>query len=562
MECDTIIVQKAINLDTNLNHIDLAKLAGFNDKEIEMVTIFWDAAFNKNWIYMTSEIIHDYFGYKKSDSSSKNFYVKLKNTYNINIDYQEVTKDHKLVKSYQQKNTDEIIIGNRTKYYIITGQTFKKIAMRVNTSKGDEICNYFIKVESLCLLLMKYTAEKLKVENFNTLKKKDLLLQIKEDENKWLHIKSKQRASYKLYENPTKGLYLGALISDAKDYIYKIGKSIDVNARQSSLSVSTTDLNSFKMNKVYTTYTELQIHIESFIQNLLKPFCINESRKEHFVINANFADQFIQRILSDVNIYTNDINEYIQLLNDNKFNYDTVNEILNNKYNITITNTIDNIIEDITPVIKIPVVERKSTKKCQTCKLELIKSDFNLSPTSGLIKTHCKNCINKYEEYISTNKCQKCFVNKKKSEFELSEISNKLYPHCKDCREKNKIRLSTKKCQKCLVLQDKINFILLDNKQVDRYCIICRNTSNILVAKTTLKCFKCLVDKERDEFNISKTNNKIKTYCKDCNLKWKSEHTTLKCRKCKEDRLKSEFKLLSINNHDYYCSMCRNNTKI
>lgn len=78
MELNTVVIQKALAIGTDIDHVALAKLAGFNEKELVMVTMFWDAAFNKSWIYLSTEVIHNQFGYTKTNVSLSDFHKKIK----------------------------------------------------------------------------------------------------------------------------------------------------------------------------------------------------------------------------------------------------------------------------------------------------------------------------------------------------------------------------------------------------------------------------------------------------------------------------------------------------
>jgi phage anti-repressor protein len=149
----------------DLDYIELAKIFGFNDNEIKMLIVFWDPFYNKSWIYVSTEIIHDTFGYTKNTSSSTTIYKKLTNQFEEGLEYKEVTKDHKLVVEYEKaKKNKETRGGALKKYFIITGETLKSMCMMANTTKGKETRLYFIKVESLCAFVTKYTIAKLKEE--------------------------------------------------------------------------------------------------------------------------------------------------------------------------------------------------------------------------------------------------------------------------------------------------------------------------------------------------------------------------------------------------------------
>jgi phage anti-repressor protein len=164
---DDNIIEKALDLSKDIDdfdHTDLARLYGFTKTEIWNMEIFWPAIVNKGWIYLSTELIHDYFGYQKYRQYA--FYKKL-NKFKINIDYMEITKDHESVEHYKkfflEKNQNRnLVIANNAKYYVVTGKTLKVLALMTNTIKGHKTRNYFVRLESLCVLMEKFKIAKVK----------------------------------------------------------------------------------------------------------------------------------------------------------------------------------------------------------------------------------------------------------------------------------------------------------------------------------------------------------------------------------------------------------------
>ena len=193
MQSMEIIIQGALKVH-NINNIELAKLAGFNENEIKLLDIYWDSAFNQSWILLSSEIIHEHLGYKKTSSSMANFYIKMKEVYRDNIDYKEVDKNNDIVKIYLLKKVGKETRGGALKkYFIITGETLKKMGMRANTKKGDEMCDYLLKVERLAAMMSKYLMEKICLEKTQELESNKQLLESKTQqlENKTQLLESK-----------------------------------------------------------------------------------------------------------------------------------------------------------------------------------------------------------------------------------------------------------------------------------------------------------------------------------------------------------------------------------
>ncbi len=106
----------------------------FDEKELNMMDIFWDAAFNKSWLYASNEMVENMFGYKAGKNMMSDFGEKLKNEFEEDVDYQIVTKNNEIIQKFYSGNfRNRKIPGNRAKYYIITGETFKSILQSTNT---------------------------------------------------------------------------------------------------------------------------------------------------------------------------------------------------------------------------------------------------------------------------------------------------------------------------------------------------------------------------------------------------------------------------------------------
>lgn len=150
------IVEQSLNIfqDKEIDHLTIAKLAGFNDEELDWVKLFWEPAFNKSWIYVTKEMVVDWMGYKDNQSTLKDFYTKLRKEYEENIDYKEVDQNDEIVKEWCKEkfpstSKPDLGGGRNKKYYIITGECLKCLLMSAQTPKGRVIRKFYIKTEGL-----------------------------------------------------------------------------------------------------------------------------------------------------------------------------------------------------------------------------------------------------------------------------------------------------------------------------------------------------------------------------------------------------------------------------
>lgn len=138
----------------SVSNEQLAKFIGFSDKELDMLKIFWEPCFNKNWFYLYPKFITQELGYK----SAMDFYKDvLRKKYIEDIDYKKINKNDELVKNFYQGNfLDRKKPGNRASYYKITGKTLKLVLMRARTSIAMTTHEYYIKVEEAAIFMKDY----------------------------------------------------------------------------------------------------------------------------------------------------------------------------------------------------------------------------------------------------------------------------------------------------------------------------------------------------------------------------------------------------------------------
>jgi phage anti-repressor protein len=283
------IIQNALEI-TNFDHIKLAELAGFNEKELIMVKLFWEPAFNKSWIYLSTEIIHDYFGYKKMEYSTRDFHKKMRENYKKDIDYIEVDKDHELIeiylKNYQDLNLSSKYGGGALKkYYIITGEVLKKMCMRANTVKGNETCDYFIKVEYLCRLMSDYTIEKLKQDSL----KLEQEINIAKNKNLNLITKIKVDSMHK----PDGYVYLVTCNQYEAENHFRFGKTDDLKSRLENYQIGRTKKDLMKYAFYYKS-EKVQL-LELFLRHLLKEYR-QASDKDIYVLPWYIVSNFMKYV--------------------------------------------------------------------------------------------------------------------------------------------------------------------------------------------------------------------------------------------------------------------------
>jgi phage anti-repressor protein len=213
------VIEEALKIsnDKPITEYEFAKIAGFNDTEIKMIKMFWNPVFNQSWIYLSDEMILEYLTNENKESAIANFYRRiLLPNYQEEIDYQEVSSNNDLVKSYLSNlaNENKVKPSNRKKYYIVSGEAYKCMLMASKCKKGKEIRMYYIKVENLARQMKDYIMALLKQENDKKTKENTRLLK--------LHNQMTQKHQY--YKFKTKGPVFYIIISglEYKDNIIRV----------------------------------------------------------------------------------------------------------------------------------------------------------------------------------------------------------------------------------------------------------------------------------------------------------------------------------------------------
>lgn len=160
------IIDRALLRKNQINEIELARLANFNDKEIEFLLFFWLPCFYDSWFYLSDEIILKYFIDTTSQDCIRNFInrIVIKDPYVKEIDYIQVSYNHELVKYYFEYFSKIYEIpntkpGNRKKYYLINIPTLKNLLITSKIKKSLEAIDYLRKVEELVIIMKDYILE-------------------------------------------------------------------------------------------------------------------------------------------------------------------------------------------------------------------------------------------------------------------------------------------------------------------------------------------------------------------------------------------------------------------
>ena len=70
-------IENALVDNKQLTEIDLARLMGFNEEEIRMISLYWNPVFNGSWIYLSDEMILEYLTNETKKNAISHFYERI-----------------------------------------------------------------------------------------------------------------------------------------------------------------------------------------------------------------------------------------------------------------------------------------------------------------------------------------------------------------------------------------------------------------------------------------------------------------------------------------------------
>jgi hypothetical protein len=322
--------------------MDMAKHVGFNDKEMEMMEVFWTPCFNEEKMLFAREDIKEYFGKDGGRNAVNHFEERvLRKHFEEGVDYDILTLEeyNSLLLKFEEQNKDvktcssnltsryETVKGggqnveetesyypnlgskikdvktcapkmgsryettnggggHNTKFYALTGETIKQIGMMKNRAVRD----YYIKLESLCKTMVKYN-------HALTLHEKDKEVNA---------IKYEVLKRFELKPLPPKAghIYIVSTKNYAKQDIYKVGRTKNnVSKRVGNLNTGHVKDDSIKTYHSVATYNDNKV--ESIIHHLLDSVRITGDR-EWMSGNFEWLKSVVDR---EVSAYNNIVEE-------------------------------------------------------------------------------------------------------------------------------------------------------------------------------------------------------------------------------------------------------------
>lgn len=207
-----------------------------------------------------------------------------------------INKDYKLSLCQLAKQPNQSKGGHNKETFMINVETFKKICLKAETKKADEIHDYFIKLENIMFEITKEECEELK----NQLQK---IEDIKNKEMEEKIIKEKEKLLLKEYDNIGNIIYIIKVkTNDDGTYIVKIGHSTKgIKERYQECKQKHKNillLHCFQVDKSYDF--EQFLHSHQIIQSTnVKNLTGHESEKELFLIGTKLTIQMVIKLIND-----------------------------------------------------------------------------------------------------------------------------------------------------------------------------------------------------------------------------------------------------------------------
>jgi len=286
--------------NNTLDHVTLAKIAQFNDEEIEFVKLFWQPAFNDSWIYITKEMVIEWFGYKENKDTMKNFYIKLNKDYEINVDYKEVNQDNELVINQCSKNISSTIPdlggGRNKKYYLITGECLKTLLMSAQTERGKIIRKIYIKTEKLVFIMVKViNHQQLIIKDLEILSKDK---QIENSKAKELDLKYEIK-NMEIFK-PNGYVYLTTTKQYSQHNVFRLGKTVNLNQRMRNYELGRVKSDNYYYVFVYecANVELLELILRRFLQKYKEDA---DENKDMYVLPFHILQPYVQSICDTFN---------------------------------------------------------------------------------------------------------------------------------------------------------------------------------------------------------------------------------------------------------------------
>ena len=250
----------------------------------------------------------------------------LRPNYINDVDYSEINKDDELIKKYKEykkyfagdlspAKNKERRGGSNVKHYKIIGKTLKKMLMKCGTKKGDQICEYYLKVEQLAIFMKDYIValhaylmqKQLDDAKVALNDQKQIIDDAKESLNRINRVNLELLTFKKLNER-NESIYIVATYRYATQGIFKVGRTKCMKARTSGHNTTHIACDKVKVLKEFKVNDS--VATENYIHRKLKGLLVRDE-KEFFMCPYDLLEKIIEVIISNDDAHNNLINSII-----------------------------------------------------------------------------------------------------------------------------------------------------------------------------------------------------------------------------------------------------------
>lgn len=320
MDPDEILIKLQAatrRVDSPLSNKTILRICGFNKKEQLMAEVYMDKKFNNSWVYMFDEMIYPIITDNSAHSAANKLYTKIKETYTENVTYKIITRDDPLVLNYME-NKDKWnllstspekgsrIFSNNKIFMAVKGYVLKSMLLHSKTKYGTMMHNYMLKCESVSSAMFQYFDY---IRIVNKTENDKLMLQMvpmNEIEERFARMAEQARITAHRTQESFMLLpsiryvdgYVYLLKSDAgqNNFVYKFGKTINLESRLSSYKTGDKSVSFIKTWKV------IDCHIaERIILNAMSSIRVDDKSEWLIVYNEDKIITKINKLVETIN---------------------------------------------------------------------------------------------------------------------------------------------------------------------------------------------------------------------------------------------------------------------
>lgn len=293
-----------------------------------MIDRFWASIKKNQLIYVDDDLIR-WMGYNSSELYHRKMtFMKLL----VDREYYEYTN-----KEYEQflenpispdgdigvyPPVDKSGKSNKVKHVLLPSKTLKLIMMKVNTSKGDQVREYYLSLEELFSIYVEYQNEYKLLQTTAQLALKDQKLQEQDQIINRISLFNQELIDKQKFNTRDEILYIGSTYECARQGLFKASKTKDIKSRNAAHNTTHPVGDEFVI--LYTIKCSNALQLEQRVKHILKYWRPSNSR-EYYKIPYILLVDVIELLANDMTIEEEFINSKIDEYKKRKVCTDQIN---------------------------------------------------------------------------------------------------------------------------------------------------------------------------------------------------------------------------------------------